>query len=503
MSLTATEWDELVGLLDAVCREEHDPAQTQRLQALVNDSPESRDLFSHTLQLHAALQWHFRDETSSTDVSTAARQRALPVLRFFGSITSALNRPIIASVLIVAICFYGLFTVIAWNLQPDTLAKRPQSAFTDTTIEAPWAPGQIAKLIAAHDCHWKGLDKPPVEQEALQQGPLELVSGTAQVAFADGAQVTITGPTHFESLSASHLKLHGGQVLARVPHEAIGFTVTTPTATVVDLGTEFGVEVDSAGETSVQVLEGIVEFSSNPKGFGDADSRLIKRRLQKGEAARTDLTASGIVAAEFKPDRFFRRPSRSATTSQPARLISLTTATATQSSEFDNDPYPANQAIDGESKTFSHTSANDSASWWQLDLGRSQPITAIVLHNRDKGLGWLRDITVKVIAEDGKTIVAASPKLNPRNGLIGDEFDFDRGPARLVFNVPRIHDQPVAGRFVRVEREPCSIEESRMKTKYSHAPWMSSCRGTLVLSEVEVFGLAVNSESPLPTGNQR
>jgi hypothetical protein len=51
------------------------------------------------------------------------------------------------------------------------------------------------------------------------------------------------------------------------------FTVRTPTATVTDLGTEFGVEVRDGGATLAHVFRGAVEFQSAEKGTGLSWSR--------------------------------------------------------------------------------------------------------------------------------------------------------------------------------------------------------------------------------------
>ena len=72
------------------------------------------------------------------------------------------------------------------------------------------------------------------------------------------------------------------------------FAIETPTATVTDLGTSFGVAVGEAGETSVSVFDGLVELL--PRLAGDAADAKPPRplRLAAGESAgvATDRTAS-------------------------------------------------------------------------------------------------------------------------------------------------------------------------------------------------------------------
>ena len=50
-----------------------------------------------------------------------------------------------------------------------------------------------------------------------------------------------------------------GKVTANVPPRAIGFRIDTPDMEVIDLGTEFALRVDPAGESRLHVLEGEVE----------------------------------------------------------------------------------------------------------------------------------------------------------------------------------------------------------------------------------------------------
>jgi hypothetical protein len=71
---------------------------------------------------------------------------------------------------------------------------------------------------------------------------------------------------------------------------AHGFAVQTPSARVVDLGTEFGVVVDAAGASETHVLRGTVECTPTQGGN--------PTRLAAGQAARVD--ADGGVVSEIQ-----------------------------------------------------------------------------------------------------------------------------------------------------------------------------------------------------------
>ena len=79
-----------------------------------------------------------------------------------------------------------------------------------------------------------------------------------QVTFTGGAEVMITAPAEFDLLSDERLVLKRGKLSARVPEPARGFTVETPSATLVDLGTEFAADVDRDGNGEVHVFRGEV-----------------------------------------------------------------------------------------------------------------------------------------------------------------------------------------------------------------------------------------------------
>jgi hypothetical protein len=150
--------------------------------------------------------------------------------------------------------------------------------------------------------------------DRLQAGSLKLAEGTAEFDFDNGVRMVLTGPAEIELRDAMHAWLHSGQVVFRVPPAAIGFTVETREAAIVDLGTEFGVRVRGAGEnvraatgshgheTELQVYEGevIAEVKSE---LGKAGTE--KQRLHGGQALRIGGESDGRTQPlPFWPERF-------------------------------------------------------------------------------------------------------------------------------------------------------------------------------------------------------
>lgn len=144
----------------------------------------------------------------------------------------------------------------------------------------------VASIIRQMNCVWEdscSVDSPQATE--LNDGDiLNLVSGVAEIEFASGTKVLLQGPSHFVLNSPLNCQLRQGKLAARVPKQAIGFTVNTPTTQVVDLGTEFEVVTSESGETKVSVLSGQVSI-----GPAEAQFHFEPLVLEQGEARRIAL----------------------------------------------------------------------------------------------------------------------------------------------------------------------------------------------------------------------
>lgn len=141
--------------------------------------------------------------------------------------------------------------------------------------------------------------------ERLSPGPLTVASGVAEILFTSGVKMVVEGPAELMLLSADRARLDRGRVVINVPKQAIGFTLVSEAAAFVDLGTEFGVEVDATGAASIHVLEGQVALVSEKKGT--APSRMLIRGVA------SQVNAAGSVAdIPFDEARFLRRVPSSA-----------------------------------------------------------------------------------------------------------------------------------------------------------------------------------------------
>jgi hypothetical protein len=152
-------------------------------------------------------------------------------------------------------------------------------------------------VVKARGCKWAGSTLPTAEGSRVTPGTLELVEGIATVKFDSGAEVVMEAPATLELVDAMACRLVKGTLVADVPPSAIGFSVDTPNAKVVDYGTRFGVSAGEDGKYLVQVLEGLVEVS--PKSTNEP------KQLRAGEKVDT-----GVRASQLRPQQPGQEPPR-------------------------------------------------------------------------------------------------------------------------------------------------------------------------------------------------
>ncbi len=243
--------------------------EVSRLQERLQDDADARKLFRAYMELDAAL----------TDLGDAAT--LLPVPR------KAVSRPpakrwwgIAAA---VAAMVFGLYFGYQFGPGRDGNDTAPREKSSPL----------VAKLVAAMDAEWSGENQLAIGDE-LSAMPLSLEHGLAELRFTSGASVVLQGPSQCVLESPSHLLLQRGRLSASVPTRALGFSVRTSVAAVVDLGTEFGIHSDATGSTDIHVFRGQVALGTPT----DADSR--KELVDEGTAKR--VMADGLQIEELRAD---------------------------------------------------------------------------------------------------------------------------------------------------------------------------------------------------------
>ncbi len=165
----------------------------------------------------------------------------------------------------------------------------------------PPAASTVASIIDSMNAQWAQSDHPTDVGDRLwdNQGSLWLQKGTVKIAFDYGAEVIIEGPAEFELKSQDKMLLNSGRLYAVVPKGATGFTVQTPYSTVIDLGTEFGVEVDFDGSTDVHMFTGKASLIPGRTGEKQEGLELIagqaKAVTQAGQVRDITLKRQAFV----------------------------------------------------------------------------------------------------------------------------------------------------------------------------------------------------------------
>ncbi len=115
--------------------------------------------------------------------------------------------------------------------------------------------------------------------ELAKDTPVELAQGVARLAIQSGVEAVIEGPATFQLRAGNRLELTSGHAWFRVSAKGRGFRVVAPAFEVVDLGTEFGIDLREDQEPQVHVLDGRVETQARGGNRQKLD-------LAAGQAAR-------------------------------------------------------------------------------------------------------------------------------------------------------------------------------------------------------------------------
>ncbi len=132
------------------------------------------------------------------------------------------------------------------------------------------------------------------------QAPYVISKGYLKLRYNEGVDVLIEGPASFE-IDKSRLYLEYGKLYAHVSEIGKGFTVESSKTKFVDLGTEFGVLVDSTGSSELHVLKGEVQFYA-----GSKDNKNKTRKVYQDNAIRYDSDDSTIESIPINRNSFVR-----------------------------------------------------------------------------------------------------------------------------------------------------------------------------------------------------
>jgi ferric-dicitrate binding protein FerR (iron transport regulator) len=268
--LSAAELTRLAELAEKLRANALADAEVAELESLLADSAAAREAFAGLALLTAEL--HHTHGRFTCPVPAAARPRDTKI-RFF---RRSLPLAAAACLAVAALAFWryasprstGHGGPIATISNASGAVLFADERITNTTVGSP-----------------------------LRGGSLHLRSGLLELTYPSGVVILIESPARFDLRSATTLWLAEGNASANVPAPAIGFTIETPSASIVDLGTEFGVSA-GAKSSEVHVFKGEVLIKNN----NEPDSL----RLTENRASRIDRQTRTPTGIDYQPERFLR-----------------------------------------------------------------------------------------------------------------------------------------------------------------------------------------------------
>jgi hypothetical protein len=226
-------------LLSAAAEGELSPDEGRELGDLLRGDPAACKLYTDYISVHALLAWRHGavpplemplDETLPTTATTSKPRR-----HWVGWVS-------VASILLLAALAAAYFS--RGNNSPVPLPEN-----------------SIAVVVEQQQTRVESGESLATDQW-LAAGRHRMSEGTARIALANGVNLALEGPIDFELSSPDRLHLSRGRVRAYVPVAARGFTITTSRGVqIVDLGTDFGVAVDTEQNVDVHVYSGSVKVN--------------------------------------------------------------------------------------------------------------------------------------------------------------------------------------------------------------------------------------------------
>jgi hypothetical protein len=276
---SAQELSDFRELCDAVFDDRAAPEQIRQLEELVLSSQDLKRLYVELVHQHASVSWSVVEgEPLDAPPEPVGDASSIPIVGF-----NAEGQPPQTS------------HRIYWPLGAIAMAAAVIIALLTPSF---WSEGggsdeSVASLAETKNCLWRATELPTANGSRLVPGRMTLVEGLATIRFDHGVDVNVEAPADFEIVATDEIWLHSGRLVATAEPGTEGFTVRTPTAELIDKGTEFGVAVGDDGVSDIVVFDGLVEAKPNVTG----DSRL----LETGERIR--ISSVNVTSLDEGDDR--------------------------------------------------------------------------------------------------------------------------------------------------------------------------------------------------------
>jgi hypothetical protein len=156
----------------------------------------------------------------------------------------------------------------------------------------------VATVTGASNAQWNSDAEKQTVGSLLKAGDeISVARGTLRLAFSRGGQVALHGPARFRVDSDISGQLLQGSLSAFVPEHAVGFTVRAKRLKLVDLGTEFHIDLFSDDSSELQVFNGLVEIQFDQVTAKGTERK--KLQISQGRAIRFDGLTGSVKTIEY------------------------------------------------------------------------------------------------------------------------------------------------------------------------------------------------------------
>jgi len=183
---------------------------------------------------------------------------------------------------------------------------------------------QLAVAVRVDDVIWEPTQKiTPREGDSIGAGVLNFRSGTVTLAYLSGVIVHVQGPAEIRLSTHDRIICRKGNLRAKIVPGAEGFTIETPGAAIVDLGTELGVNVDQGGRAQVAVYQGKAEAALLSVDGSPQRTQTLTAE-QSVELDPRKGTMRSVVMRELLPAPNLAIPPLQLAADYPQRVLSAT-----------------------------------------------------------------------------------------------------------------------------------------------------------------------------------
>ncbi len=329
--MTDSQEYDIKGLILELLDQTISSERRQKLRDILNSDPEAQKYYAEYIMLCASLR-QYGAATALTPLCDSKDNFDYSLLEdLANSEESAPAAPIEKAVEVeevkakpvkkkrsrkILLAYVSIAALIFIVVSVNNLFKAKPVAVIKDSINAKWSDMDLTEGCTLFD----------------SDGFLKLESGVVKLEYKD-ATVIVEGPCEFASKSNNRIKMLSGSVYVKMVEGRNGYVVETPVSTIVDLGTEFGVQIHNGNSTEVHVLKGKASVSASCKPDKS-------QTFEAGSAGLVSSNGAEITGINLDKFKFVREIDSNTNTISRGRthidLASITTGCDGRMAALDN-----------------------------------------------------------------------------------------------------------------------------------------------------------------------